>query len=188
MRVIPVKQRFIFIVAVLQYFVGSESHAEASKQCFLTSNFPGLKTQAWWVPNSTVVDLKTHQQLSKRLRAASSANRIDSLFPLKGHRLVPGDGDTLTLRQRFPGWSGLTDTASINTLTIYSPKSLVGEGKITVGGTDGPLIFLTHGVPAFRNFCFGYAIGGTISFGARGSSQDLVAREAFERDLGACRT
>lgn len=173
----------VFIVVALA--LTSHSYAEVSRQCFTTSNFPGLKTEALWVPNATFVDLKIHHKLSRRFRLNSSADGTDSLFPARGHRLLHGGGDILTLRRRFPGWPGHTDTASISTLTIYSPKSLVAEGEITVGGADGALVFMTMGSPAFRNYCFGYATKGTIAFHVRGSSRDPLTNESFKLMLKA---
>jgi hypothetical protein len=77
--------------------------------------------------------------------------------------ITNGEGTIFTFRDLFPGWPGLSDTSSLQYMTIHIPYDLGKNREIDLSKEHDVLTVLTEGAPSFRNFCFGYASKGKLS-------------------------
>lgn len=138
--------------------------AEEVRSCFSLNNYQPAEKAALWGTQVTLAELPTHHQLAARLRKGEKLIPSDSFFPLQGHQIIPGKDTVFLYREWFPGWKGVSDTSTFTQVTVISPQALAEDGKIVLGEPSGAMVFFSAGFPSFRDFCFGYAVKGELSY------------------------
>ncbi len=176
----PMKIPFETTLAIYILCFANIIMAETVKQCFPESNLPGRSTQNFWIPKAELKEANTHKELSKNLSGSLFSSLREKYVSLLLQELTDGEGIAFSLRERFRGWPGLTDTSTIKYLTINIPGSLVKNREIDVSKEEKVLTVLTEGSPSFRNFCFGYAKNGKISFQVSNGYDDELMNKMGE--------
>ena len=137
----------------------------------LNTGCAGWSPDYVWVDRAGLEDPRAHYELSQM-----QAQRLaDPEFVITGHRIVPGDGTVLAVRDSSIGIPVLTDQGSFEKVTVYLPKRLgAGDGTIRLEDLPGAFAFLSRGSSAFpgKSGCAGYATGGEIKYS--GSTHDAI--------------
>lgn len=136
----------------------------STASCLSFDNYRQYETDAWWITDVSFLDYKHHNEFKSQILANKKVKIKDELFPISGHILTKGNSDALVFQRLFKGWSGISDTSHITRITIIIPEHLRGKGKIQIKKNSGMIVFITDGMPSFRDFCIGYAIEGTIEY------------------------
>lgn len=141
-----------------------ECFACSTESCISFDNYRQYDTEAWWISEASLRDYNYHYGLKSQILANKKLKIKNELFPIMGHTLTKGNGDALIFQRFFKGWSGVSDTAHLMRITIIIPEHLKGKGDIQIKENSDVIVFLTDGMPSFRDFCIGYAIEGTIKY------------------------
>lgn len=152
----------------------SYAKAESIKQCFPLNNFPGRLIQNFWIQKAELKEKDIHKKLANRLSGALFSTIREKNISVLLQEITNGKGSVFVFRERFSGWSGLTDTSTLQYLTVYIPGDLVKNREIDLSKEDEVLAVLTEGVPSFKNFCFGYAKKGKI---------DIMVSNGYDNEL-----
>jgi hypothetical protein len=155
---------YMGLLKVLLLGISGYVRAESIKQCFRLSNFPDRSVQSVWIQEAELREESVHKALAKRLTSTLFSSLREKHLPVLLQEITNGEGLVFVYRERFKGWPGLTDTGTLQHLTVHIPGGLSKNREIDLSKEDNVLTVLTEGVPSFRNFCFGYAKKGKISF------------------------
>lgn len=173
------KPQALIVLLCLQYRNGL---ACTNELCLSISNYENpSENEGWLVERAALRDEAKHKQMA--LLVNQNRNvwlEKDKFFPRTGHMLHDGKGDILIYKQINPGFSWASDRGHFFQITIMTQKSLVGSGKLRVGGSSGVTIFYTSGNPAFHNYCFGYASKGSLSYSSTTKDPDNWGKFLFE--------
>lgn len=153
----------LFIVLLIDIF--GDVKAESIKQCFHLNNLPNRSIQSFLIQEAELKDKVIHNSLKNKNEISNSifSSLREEHVSVLLQEITNGSGISLVYREQFQGWPSLTDTSTIQYLTVYIPGILSKNRTIDISKEKDVLVVLTEGVPSFRNFCFGYAKKGKIS-------------------------
>lgn len=126
-------------------------------------------------PRSRLELDSVHLGTREKVFTSAAVSSPPEPFLATGHETIPGATSIVKLQRRHKGNPLLTDTSSVETLSItLATPELPGEARIEVS-PDGPLAYYSALNEGFgRVVCFGYARSGTVTFRTSRSGQSIV--------------
>lgn len=154
-----------YFLLLFFFIFWNDSSASEIETCININNITSSQQDAWWISNAVFINIIKHQEIKRLMdNDISIESNQSKLFSLTDHLLMDGNGNILIYRDFNKGWSSVSDSSELIQITIYTPETLKNHGELIVGKSSGLIVFYTSGIPGLREYDFGYAIRGKITY------------------------
>lgn len=171
----------ILLFLIFYYGVIGILHAESIKQCFETNNLPNRTINSFWIRDADLKDKKIHESLAKKLNDVLFYELKEKHFPVLIQETTKGKGFVFSYKDNFLGWPDLSDTSTLQYLTIYIHDELRKNKEVDLSKDQDVLVMLTKGSLNFMNLCFGYATKGKIYFHVSNGLNDVITNKIYSK-------